>query len=89
MKSTIYMLRPAWLALQDTNPSPYFGENVRRHRKAAGLTQEELGELSGLDRAYISGVERAVRNPTVVSVEKIAGALHIPPGKLFEQAADY
>jgi transcriptional regulator with XRE-family HTH domain len=72
------------LFLRDTFPNPAFGKNVRRYRMQAGLTQEKLGELSDLDRGYISGVERGIRNPTVVSIEKIADALHIHAGKLFE-----
>lgn len=84
MKSTTYTSHSYELLVRDTSPSPLFGKNVRRYRKIARLTQEELGEQSGLDRAYISGVERAVRNPTVVSVEKIAAALNVSPGRLFE-----
>jgi transcriptional regulator with XRE-family HTH domain len=72
------------LLLQDTNPSPRFGRNVQRYRKAADLSQEKLGELCNLDRGYISGVERGVRNPTVVSIEKIAEALEIKAAQLFE-----
>jgi transcriptional regulator with XRE-family HTH domain len=38
-----------------------FGLNVRRRRKAAGLSQEALAEKAELDRTYISGVERGTR----------------------------
>jgi transcriptional regulator with XRE-family HTH domain len=65
-----------------------FGKNVQRFRKAAGLTQEELGELTGLDRGYISGVERGVRNPAIVNIEKIAKALKVKPGRLFDDHAE-
>lgn len=61
-----------------------FGKNVQRYRKEAGLTQERLGELTGLDRGYISGVERGVRNPAIINIEKIAKALRIKASKLFE-----
>jgi|ADGO01.1.fsa_nt_gi Helix-turn-helix. len=61
-----------------------FGKNVAHYRKVAGLTQEKLGELTGLDRGYISGVERGVRNPAIVNIEKIAKALKVKPAKLFE-----
>jgi len=84
MESTAYKSHVfAGLYLYDTLPSPQFGRNVRRYRLQAGLTQEKLGELSDLDRGYISGVERGVRNPTVVSIEKIADALRIHAGALF------
>lgn len=61
-----------------------FGKNVARYRKEAGLTQERLGELTGLDRGYISGVERGVRNPAIVNIEKIAKALRVKSSGLFE-----
>ncbi len=53
------------------------GKNVQKYRKEAGLTQEQLGNQTGLDRGYISGVERAVRNPSIRSLEKIAKVLKI------------
>ncbi|HYH75805.1 MAG TPA: helix-turn-helix transcriptional regulator [Candidatus Saccharimonadales bacterium] len=61
-----------------------FGKNVQHYRKEAGLTQEQLGERTGLDRGYISGVERGVRNPAILNVEKIAKALKVRPSSLFE-----
>jgi transcriptional regulator with XRE-family HTH domain len=42
------------------------GRNVRHYRKAAGISQEELAHRWGLDRTYVSGVERGIRNPTVL-----------------------
>ena len=40
--------------------------NVRRLRTAQGLSQEELGHRAGLDRTYVSQIERAVKNATFV-----------------------
>jgi transcriptional regulator with XRE-family HTH domain len=57
-------------------------ERVKRGRKAAGLTQEELAFEAGLDRTYISQVERSKRNPTVVVLARIARALKTAPDKL-------
>ncbi len=51
------------------------GVAIRTRRTAMGLSQEQLGEISGLDRTYISGVERGVRNPTISSLGRIATAL--------------
>jgi transcriptional regulator with XRE-family HTH domain len=58
------------------------GENVRRAREAIGLSQEELGDKAGIDRTYVSGVERGVRNPTVKVLARLAEALETTPDKL-------
>jgi transcriptional regulator with XRE-family HTH domain len=57
-------------------------ETVRRARKSAGLSQEELAFEAGLDRTYISQVERGKRNVTIVVLAKIARALKTPPDRL-------
>jgi transcriptional regulator with XRE-family HTH domain len=44
------------------------GANVRRLRLAAGLSQAALSERMGVDRAYVSGLEKGERNPTIVTV---------------------
>ncbi len=62
------------------------GINVRRLRKARGYSQEELAFECGLHRTYISGVERGIRNPTVVILDKIAKALKVPPARLLEES---
>lgn len=49
--------------------------NVRRLRVAAGLSQEAFAVDAGLDRTYISRIERNLENPTVMALEKIARAL--------------
>lgn len=58
------------------------GRNLKRYREAAGLSQETLAFECGLHRTYISGVERGVRNPTVVVLEKLAEPLGIPAWRL-------
>ena len=50
-------------------------ENIRRARKAAGLSQEELALEADVDRTYISQVERGKRNITVVVLARLAGAM--------------
>jgi transcriptional regulator with XRE-family HTH domain len=57
-------------------------DNVRSLRKAADLSQEELADEAGVDRTYISQVERAQRNITVSVLAKIANALKVSPDKL-------
>lgn len=59
-----------------------FASSVRRRRVTLGLSQEELAGRAGLDRTYISGVERGVRNPTIRTAKKIADALGVSLGDL-------
>lgn len=51
---------------------------VRHYRTKLNISQEQLAEKSGLDRTYISGVERGVRNITLDSLESIIFALDVP-----------
>ncbi|MCB2059658.1 MAG: helix-turn-helix transcriptional regulator [Novosphingobium sp.] len=51
------------------------GWNVKRLRKEREITQEDFATDSGFDRGYISGVERGVRNPSILVLERIASAL--------------
>ena len=60
------------------------GLNLKRYRREAGFSQEEFAFACGLHRTYISGVERGVRNPTVLVLEKIAEALGVPAYRLLE-----
>lgn len=50
---------------------------IRSIRKERDISQEDLAEIAGLDRTYISGVERGVRNITLESLESIVLALDI------------
>jgi len=61
------------------------GRNVRRLRKAAGLSQAELAERVGVDRAYISGLELGERNCTILTAWHVAQALKVKIANLFEE----
>ena len=61
-----------------------FADNLSRLRKARGLSQEELAHRAGIDRTFVSGCERLVRNPTLTTVEKIAAGLEVDPAEMFE-----
>ena len=54
-----------------------FGRNLRTQRTKRQFTQEQLAEKAGLDRTYISGLERGVRNPTITIVAQLAKALNV------------
>ncbi|MFC0588293.1 helix-turn-helix domain-containing protein [Novosphingobium aquiterrae] len=62
------------------------GWNVRRLRAEREVTQEDFATDSGIDRGYISGVERGVRNPSVLVLERIANALGVDVSVLFDEA---
>lgn len=61
-----------------------FGRNVQALRKATGLSQDDFADKVGIHRTYMSGIERGVRAPTIIVVEKIAVALGVSPALLFE-----
>ncbi len=62
--------------------------SIREIRIENGLTQEKLAELAGLDRTYISGVERAVRNITLDTLAQIVGALNVDLPKFLEKVSE-
>ena len=50
-------------------------ENVRSARLAAGISQEELAFMAGIDRTYASQIERAIANPSLGITCAVADAL--------------
>ena len=61
------------------------GRRIRKLREQAGISQENLGFLSGLHRTYVGAIERGERNPSVLSLKKIADALKVGVGDLFDE----
>jgi transcriptional regulator with XRE-family HTH domain len=59
-----------------------FGARVRAARQRLAISQEELAHRSGLDRTYISGVERGLCNVALVNLSRLAEALGTDPGVL-------
>jgi transcriptional regulator with XRE-family HTH domain len=59
-----------------------FGRRVRELRTARSWSQRDLGERCGLDRMYLSGVERGCRNVGLVNIGRIAKALGTVPSDL-------
>jgi transcriptional regulator with XRE-family HTH domain len=59
------------------------GDNVRRLRTTAGLTQAKLADRMGIDRAYVSALELGARNPTIITLWHVARALEVKIGSLF------
>lgn len=59
-----------------------FGERVREFRSRLGISQEELGDRAGLDRTYVSSIERGRRNVALENICRLATALEVDPGHL-------
>ena len=57
--------------------------NLRRLRVARGLSQENLAVDAGIDRTYVSRLERGLENPTVALLEQLAAALDAGIGEFF------
>lgn len=50
--------------------------NLRRIRVAKNISQDELALLAGVERAYVGHVERGSKNPTILTLDKLAKALN-------------
>jgi transcriptional regulator with XRE-family HTH domain len=57
--------------------------NLRRLRVIKGVSQENLAVDAGIDRTYVSRLERGLENPTVVVLERLAEALNAPIVEFF------
>lgn len=61
-----------------------FGQQVKLLRKKTNMSQEAFADKCGLDRTYISGIERGVRNPTLQIINTIAKNLDVELSTLFD-----
>lgn len=61
-----------------------FGAKVRLARTNKQISQEKLGELSGLHRTYIGMIERGEKNITLLNIQKISQALELPISHFFQ-----
>ncbi|EBB0845074.1 helix-turn-helix transcriptional regulator [Salmonella enterica] len=61
-----------------------FGAHLKKLRLQSGLSQEAFADKCGLDRTYVSGIERGVRNPTLEVISVLAHGLDMKIRVLFE-----
>lgn len=61
-----------------------FADRLIELRKQRGISQERLAMEAGVGRSYLSGVERAQRNISLVNITKLAAALGVEPFRLLE-----
>jgi len=62
-----------------------FGRAVRRLREEQKINQEEAAERCGLHRTYYSGIERGIRNVSLVNIERISKGLRTSLPELFRR----
>lgn len=60
------------------------GRLIKQRRRSLGISQEELGFRANLDRTYISGLERGVRNPSFTALMSLAKGFDISVSELLE-----
>lgn len=63
--------------------TPYVGPAFRQLREQFGLSQEALALNAGVDRTYVSGIERGVRNPSLKSMQRLAAELDVSLDRVF------
>lgn len=64
----------------------YFGENLRRCRSRAGLTQEACAELAEISAKYMGALERGEQAPTLRVMVRLAKALNVQVAELLSLA---
>jgi transcriptional regulator with XRE-family HTH domain len=61
-----------------------FGNNLRRLRQEANLSQEKLALDANLNRSYVGGIERGERNVALVNICRLAATIGCRPAELME-----
>lgn len=64
------------------------GRAVQAFRVERGISQEELGFRSGMDRTFVGGIERGERNPTYETLVKLSGGLEVAPQDIVSRAQE-
>jgi transcriptional regulator with XRE-family HTH domain len=68
--------------------TPFVGPAFRLLRERHSLSQEQLALNAGLDRTYVSGIERNRRNPSLKSMQRMAAELSVPLDQVFALARE-
>jgi transcriptional regulator with XRE-family HTH domain len=66
------------------NIAKQLGQRVRKLRQKQGLSQEALAVKANIDRAFLSGIERGIENPTLFTIQAITDALEVRIGNLMK-----
>jgi transcriptional regulator with XRE-family HTH domain len=65
-------------------PSEAFGQVLRTLRLERGLSQEALALEAGIQRNYVSLIERGINQPTITIIFKLSLALEVQPSQLIK-----
>lgn len=77
------------VAQRDNHYLQAFGNNLRKVRLAKGLSQEDLADKADSVLSQIGRIERGERAPNILTIKKLADALEINPGDLFDFTANH
>ena len=72
----------------DDNDKSYLlalGKRIKYYREQRGVSQEQLAFICNVHRTYIGMLERAERNPTIISIIKVAKGLNVPLEQLLNK----
>ncbi len=68
---------------EDEQIKKAFGNTLRELRLEQNISQEELAAISGIDRSYVSLIERGINSPSLVMISNLCRALKVKPSELF------
>jgi len=69
---------------EKSDPVMLLGQRIRELRKKKGLTQEELGEKSGISYKYLGSIERGLENPSFRHLSRLAKSLGVELDEIFK-----
>lgn len=73
---------------QNESVPQLFGQNVKKYRKLAGLTQEQLSEKLGISQKHLSIIETGTQFASASLIARISEELKVSPGDLFGGSSD-
>jgi transcriptional regulator with XRE-family HTH domain len=71
-----------------SGPERAFGQVMRGARERASMSQMDLHKKSGLDRTFISDLERGIQCPSLRTILRVAIALDVAPWKLIQRTVE-
>lgn len=75
-------------SVEITDIGQIFGEVLRRYRSEKNISQEELAFQAGVDRTFVSRLERGIRQPTITTLIGLGQALGVPAADLMRDTEE-